>query len=363
MVVALACVGGIMMVGMVRFTVLLAATVGILLPMCSGSASKANEEPKPPPATGTAYSRHDILQTMYDDVLSSLQRRHEVVAKLRTAADWEMRRGEVLQALRGEKGLFAPLPAPPRPVPRVRTHHAPVRGVGFEVRPLLVETRPKYWVPASLWVPDSASAGSPAWKGAVPAVLYSAGHEGPAWRWDGSEDWLAGGGDQIVLLNLVNRGFVCLAFDPIGQGERQMYADTITGQRNGTQQWRATFEHEYVHRQLTLLGTNAASAWVWDMTRLLDYLAARPFVDDTRLSAAGCSGGGTQTAYFAAVDERVSAASTACYTSTFIVDYAPHTPESNALDNGTETSWPLGGGGPADGATFCLLFYLMPVMN
>jgi hypothetical protein len=54
-----------------------------------------------------------------------------------------MRRGEVLQALRGEKGLFAPLPAPPRPVPRVRTHHAPVRGVGFEVRPLLVETRPK----------------------------------------------------------------------------------------------------------------------------------------------------------------------------------------------------------------------------
>ena len=72
-------------------------------------------------------------------------------------------------------------------------------------------------------------------------------------------------------------------------------------------------------------------------------------MDDARLAAAGCSGGGTQTAYFASVDDRVVTASVACYTSTFIVDYAPKSPDSVALDNGTETSWPLGGGGPADG--------------
>ena len=47
------------------------------------------------------------------------------------------------------------------------------------------------------------------------------------------------------------------------------------------------------------------SAWVWDMTRLTDYLESLAFVDADRLAAAGCSGGGTQTAYFAAADERV----------------------------------------------------------
>ena len=41
------------------------------------------------------------------------------------------------------------------------------------------------WMRWALWVPDGAANGS-----LVPGVLYSAGHEGPAWRWDGAEDWL-----------------------------------------------------------------------------------------------------------------------------------------------------------------------------
>jgi hypothetical protein len=32
-----------------------------------------------------------------------------------------------------------------------------------------------------------------------------------------------------VQLNLVLRGFAVLSFDPIGQGERQMYADLTGG--------------------------------------------------------------------------------------------------------------------------------------
>ena len=50
---------------------------------------------------------------------------------------------------------------------------------------------------------------------------------------------------------------------------------------------------------------------------------------------AGCSGGGVQAAYLGALDDRIGAASIACYTSTLAVDYRP-----SALG---------GGGGPAEG--------------
>lgn len=81
------------------------------------------------------------------------------------------------------------------------------------------------------------------------------------------------------------------------------------------------------------------------MTVLMDVLkngVQVPQVDSSRLGVAGCSGGGTQAAYFAAVDPRAMVASVGCYMSTF-ADYAPSLPED------TLSQWPLGGGGPADG--------------
>ena len=68
---------------------------------------------------------------------------------------------------------------------------------------------------------------------------------------------------------------------------------------------------------------------------LLDVLQQVPQIDPRRLGVAGCSGGGVQAAYISAMDDRVSAASIACYESTLTVDYAP-----------TSAG---GGGGPAEG--------------
>ena len=75
-----------------------------------GTATTAvrTAEPEPPPATGKAYSKHTILQTLYDDVLSTLSARHAHVASLKTRADWQARRADVRAALTG--GLFASIP-------------------------------------------------------------------------------------------------------------------------------------------------------------------------------------------------------------------------------------------------------------
>jgi hypothetical protein len=302
---------------------------------------------------------HDITQTLLDEALATLAARHEHVTALKSVDDWRERRDAVRAGLKST--LFAPMPPPlsERTVPRVHSSsdRPPARGDGFDVRRLLIETRPNYVVPSGLWVPDQCTQAS-----RCPAILYSSGHEGPAWRWTGADDWLSGGGDQVALLNLVQRGFIVLSFDPIGQGERQMYDASGDAKKvlNGTQKFAPTAEHEYIHRQLTLLGTSAAAAFVWDMTRIIDYIVSLPFVDAGKWSssgggkfqgigAAGCSGGGTQTAYIASIDQRVYAASIACYTSSFVVDYAPMSPPSIVDNAGIESSWPLGGGGPADG--------------
>ena len=94
---------------------------------------------------------------------------------------------------------------------------------------------------------------------------------------------------------------------------------------NGTESFGCSMEHEYVQRVSTLNGINAASSWVWDMTVLTDFLETHPMIDPKRLAVAGCSGGGVQSAYLGSVDERLVAASIACYTSTLAVDYAPST--------------------------------------
>lgn len=120
---------------------------------------------------------------------------------------------------------------------------------------------------------------------------------------------------QVVQLNLVARGFTVLALDPIGEGERWQYPEVgdLTS---------PTTQHEYLARQLQLNGVSAMAFWLWDEMIALDYLESLNYVDANLLGAVGCSGGGTQTAYVGAMDDRVKAASMACYMSTFAIDRA-----------------------------------------
>jgi dienelactone hydrolase len=66
-----------------------------------------------------------------------------------------------------------------------------------------------------------------------------------------------------------------------------------------------------------LIGDDIARYMVNDAMRGVDYLSSRKDIDAGRIGAFGCSGGGTMTAYFAALDDRVKAAATACYITSF----------------------------------------------
>jgi dienelactone hydrolase len=100
-------------------------------------------------------------------------------------------------------------------------------------------------------------------------------------------------------------GFVVLAFDPMGQGERVYYPDA-GGTR--TRLPSADDEHTVPGKQMLLYGDTSTRLQVWDAIRGLDYLASHPMVDSKRLASTGQSGGGTLTMLLAAVDDRLACA-------------------------------------------------------
>ena len=169
------------------------------------------------------------------------------------------------------------------------------RREGFVIDHVLFESLPGYYVTANLYRPIGA--------GRHPAILMSMGH------WDSGK---AAG--QLLSANLARKGFVVLAYDPVGQGERQQAYDprmrrSLIG--------GPTEQHFSNGAAAILMGQSVARYFIHDGMRAIDYLVTRPDVDPERIGATGCSGGGTQTTYIAALDPRVKVAAVACYMNSF----------------------------------------------
>ena len=156
---------------------------------------------------------------------------------------------------------------------------------GYRVENLSFQSRPGVRVPVNLYIP---TAGQPPF----PGVLFQMGH---------SLNGKAYPSYQKCCQGLARLGYVVLAFDPMGQGERTYYN---TGD--------ADEEHSRAGRQMLLLGDTATRLQLWDAVRALDVLAARPEVDPRRLGSTGQSGGATLTMLLAAVDDRLACAAVSC---------------------------------------------------
>lgn len=179
----------------------------------------------------------------------------------------------------------------------------PVRETGrieaddYVVEKLAYESFPGYFVPALLYRPTRRT-------GPAPGVLSPCGH---------SAEGKAAAAYQILHVNLVKRGYVVLTYDPVGQAERSQFWDRA---RRRSRYDLGCGEHAVLGNPLYLLGSSLARYRIWDGLRGIDYLASRPEVDATRIGCVGNSGGGTLTAYIAALDRRVAAAAICCYITT-----------------------------------------------
>jgi dienelactone hydrolase len=186
-------------------------------------------------------------------------------------------------------------------LPTVRTPlHARITGsiemAGFHIEKLIFESLPGVHVTALLYVPNESNAGKAT---KHPAILVPAGHAA-----DGKAHY------QALCQRLVQRGYVVLAWDPVGQGERSQFWDAKSGKSRYN---LICAEHAVLGNLAYLAGTNLARWEIWDGLRAFDYLLTRPEVDVDRINITGTSGGGFQAMHIAALEPRIRVAAISCY--------------------------------------------------
>ncbi len=235
-------------------------------------------------------SSDPLLHWMDKIAQKQLDAREAAIAGIRTVADAEARKQVVRQKI---MEMMGGLPDYSGPL------HARVTGSiqadGYVIEKIIYESLPGYFVTANLYRPSQP--------GRYPGLLLQSGHtqEGKA-------------EPQLLAANLALKGFISLAFDPVGQGEReQTYDPQLKEPAAG---WSVN-EHIHAEAQSNLAGEGVARYFIWDAKRSIDYLVSRPDVDSTRIGAAGCSGGGALTTFIGALDPRLKVVIPACFPSSY----------------------------------------------
>lgn len=167
----------------------------------------------------------------------------------------------------------------------------------YVIEKVIFDSRPGFPVTANLYVPK----GRPT---PLPGVVGSCGH---------SSNGKAEAAYQSFAQGLARLGYVCLIFDPIGQGERLQYVKDDLTSRIGP----GVAEHLYGGNQQFLVGEFLGMWRAWDGIRALDYLLTREEVDPDRVGITGNSGGGTMTTWLCGVESRWTMAAPSCFVTSF----------------------------------------------
>ncbi len=185
----------------------------------------------------------------------------------------------------------------------------------YRIEKVIFQSLPQVYVTANLYIPQRH-------RPPYPGIIVPLGH---------AENGKSFYYYQYVCQTLARKGYVALAFDPFGQGERRQYLDPRTGKGL----YGSTAEHSLAGKPMLLFGSQFEQYRVWDGIRAVDYLLSRPEVDPERIGCTGQSGGGTMTLYLAALEPRikVAAASDGNYENLAGPSYAPPGGTADAEQN------------------------------
>ena len=195
-----------------------------------------------------------------------------------TLAAWTQQRTVLRENLRRAWGAWPQSPAPLNP-----QSHGVLQRDGYRIEKVTFQTLPGVRMTANAYVP--------AQPGRLPTVLCVHGH------WRGAKQ------DPVVqsrCIGLAKLGYFVLVVDAFGAGERAV------GKGLGE------YHGEMTAATLFPVGLPLSGLQVYENMRAVDYLLTRPEVDGTRLGITGASGGGNQTMYAGAFDERFKAVVPVC---------------------------------------------------
>jgi hypothetical protein len=266
-------------------------SVAVLLFASAAGASEA-----PPPEAFRVLAEEAVgprvtpyLQYQLDRAWRQDERRRSAFAAIESEADLARKQAEMRAVLLQRMGG---LPERRGPLNARVVGSVPMQG--YRIEKVIFESLPGFHVTALLYVPD----GPPLRR---PGVLLPCGHapEGKSFR-----------NYQEIGGQLARRGYVVLSWDPVGQGERSQFWD---GERGRSRYNLVCGEHAVLGNLACLAGVTLNRYEVWDGMRALDYLLTRPEVDSARISITGTSGGGLQSAWIGALDERIGTLAPSCY--------------------------------------------------
>ncbi|MFV1996280.1 MAG: alpha/beta hydrolase family protein, partial [Verrucomicrobiales bacterium] len=179
----------------------------------------------------------------------------------------------------------------------------------YTIEKLIFESRPGFLVTANVYLPKNR-------KHPLPAVVGACGH---------SSNGKAAEAYQSFAQGLARLGYICLIYDPLGQGERSQYLDEEMHLiMKGT-----TREHNLAGNQQILIGEFLGTWRAWDGMRALDYLLTRNDVDPKRIGVTGNSGGGTMTTWLCGVEPRWTMAAPSCFVTTWRRNMENELPQDN----------------------------------
>lgn len=152
---------------------------------------------------------------------------------------------------------------------------------GYTVKNIAFQTRPGIYATANLYVPDGV--------GKFPGVIVMMGHSANGRFYNNY---------QAVGISLALNGYVSLCIDPWGSGERT----TTHGE------FEDHGDENNLGAQFMNIGETLMGMLLTDNIRGVDLLCSLPYVDAKNIGATGSSGGGNQTMWLTAMDERIKAA-------------------------------------------------------
>jgi len=210
---------------------------------------------------------------------------------------WERRRAEITNVIGRIMGGPTDL-KPPKPEAKVLGEETLKDHIRRHIK---IRTEPNDWIPAYLLLPKDLPVG----RHPTMICLHQTVGQGKQ-----EPCGIKGSADLAFALQLVRRGYVCIAPDVIGFGERIP---------SGTQPYHDTIAFYRRHPKWSFFGKMN-----WDISRVIDYLETLPCVDPKRIGSIGHSHGAYGTLFAAAFEPRISAAIASCGFTTFRTDPKPH---------------------------------------
>jgi cephalosporin-C deacetylase-like acetyl esterase len=216
------------------------------------------------------------------DFIEKLAQNQSLPPPVQSWEELKARRLPMQLRLRHSLGLD---PWPERTPLNGRTTGA-LRKTGYRIEKVVFEGWAGLPVTAHLYIPEQVD--SP-----MPGLVYACGH------------WMESGklapDVQSFCATAATLGILSLVYDPIGQGER-------------LGSWR-----DHGHLNTLLVGQSQLGLMVWESIRALDYLLSRPEIDPYKIAMTGASGGGLNTLFTTAIEDRFTCAIPVAYPSTFFL--------------------------------------------